>query len=52
MIEQLMAFWNFFFYPLTVIDSLGTVSSVLFLSVLVLAVFRFLQMVFGWILNF
>ena len=51
MIDRLTLFWDFFFYPLTLIDGLDMVSDVLLMCVVCLAVFHFCFQVVDWSMN-
>lgn len=48
MLENLQLFWDFFFYPLTIIDDLGLVGDVLLMAVIVLSVVTFCYWCVGW----
>lgn len=48
MLERLQSFWDFFIYPLTVIDKMGMISDVLLMSLIVFSVFYFIGRIFEW----
>ena len=48
MIADLQLFWDFFFYPLTMIDGLDLISNVLLMCVVVYSVFQFVMWCVEW----
>lgn len=51
MIDNLQLFWDFFFYPLTIIDDLGLIGDVLLMCVIVLSVITFCVRILEWSMN-
>lgn len=48
MIDNLQMFWDFFIYPLTVIDSAGLISDVLLMCIVVFSIFDLTLGVVEW----
>lgn len=47
MLENIQLFWNFFFYPLYHIDSMGIVSDVLMVALITLGVCKVVTLCLG-----
>lgn len=48
MLENLQLFWDFFFFPLNFIDSLGIVSDILLMCIIVFSCFEFVLGCLEW----
>lgn len=48
MLDNIKLFWDFFFYPLYNIDSMGIISDVLMLGIMVLAIYKLVMLCLGF----